>query len=213
MIYYQNVTWNNKCKILRGPTHLWKNRLFLSLTSEGAFGIITYEFGRSHIGIGIPNQQSDWLNQQMPKINKKNYFIFYTLIFIVLFFLCIGIYLTLHHKSALRERDTYDMQYHEFLYFGRWIREAVSTRHIPVWESSIGYGGDVFLTMSKFIMDPVHWIAIITPMQLAEYVFALTIIFRIYLCGLSFSYVCFKRGLEPYAVLCGAVIYIFGACT
>ena len=87
------------------------------------------------------------------EINRKNYFFIYSISFIFLFFSCIGIYLLFYHKSFLRVWDTYDMHYHEFIYFGRWIREAITTFHFPVWEPSIGYGAD-FLTTIIVLSPP-----------------------------------------------------------
>ena len=146
-------------------------------------------------------------------MNKRKYLLIYSILFIVLFFSCFGIYTLLYHKTLLRYADTYDMHYFEFLYLGRWVRTAIRELRFPVWDASIGYGADFFTTMSFFLLDPTNWIAIFIPQRFAEYGFALMVIFKIYLCGLSFSYLGFKRKLNSYAILCGAIIYSFGACT
>lgn len=146
------------------------------------------------------------------KSSRKKYYLSYTLIFAAMFFACAGVYLLLYHKSALRAVDTYDIQYVQFVYFGRWVRNGLTGGGFPVWEHAIGYGADVLLTMSSFIFDPLNWIAVITPERLAETGFLIMVIARFYLCGLSFSYLGLRRGHAPYAVLAGAVIYTFCAC-
>ena len=143
---------------------------------------------------------------------KKKYFLWYTGLFLILFFLCFGIYLLKYHKSPLRIWDTYDMHYMEFLYLGRWIRAGLTTGKFPVWEPSIGYGADFFLTMSGFVCDPLNWIAIITPSKFAETGFLMMVIAKLYLAGVAFSFFGFHRQHKPYAVLCGAVVYTFCAC-
>ena len=144
-------------------------------------------------------------------MNKKKFYFLYSLIFVTLFFFCFQIFLLKYHKSSLRVWDTFDMHYLEFLYLGRWVRTAITQFKFPVWDPSIGYGADFFLTMSGFICDPLNWIAVITPEKIAEYSFFLMVAFKLYLTGIAFSVLGFRRNLEPYAVLCGALVYSFSA--
>ena len=144
---------------------------------------------------------------------KRNYYIVYSLLFALMFFSCFLIYLLIYHKSVLRIWDTYDQHYLEFIYLGRWVRDGVRTGQFPIWDPSIGYGADMFTTMYGFILDPVNWIAIFVPEGLlSETAFLVMVIIKFYLCGLSFSIFGLRRKKEPFAVLCGAIIYTFCAC-
>ena len=147
------------------------------------------------------------------KSQRKRYYLTYTVIFALLFYLCIVFFLLQYRKSPLRIWDTYDQHYLEFIYWGRWVRNAVRTFQFPVWDPSIGYGADFFLTMQGFVCDPVNWIAIFVPAgHLSEYAFLLIVLIKMYLCGAAYSVFAFRRGHKPYAVLCGAIVYTFCAC-
>lgn len=146
------------------------------------------------------------------KINRKKYYAVYSVVFFALFFFCFEIYMLMYHKSPMRHDDTYDMHYMQFLYLGRWIRAAIHGFQFPVWDSSIGYGADFFLTMSGFVCDPINWIAAVTPSRFAEIGVLLTLIARFYLAGAAFSEYAFHKGGKAYAVLCGTIVYIFTAC-
>lgn len=145
-------------------------------------------------------------------MKNKKYYIHYSVIFSFAFFFCIGVFLLRYHKSPLRYWDTFDMHYMEFIYFGKWVRNAIAQGSFPVWDHSIGYGADFFLTMSTFICDPVNWIAIFTPEGFAEIGFLAMVFLKFYLSGLAFSFLCFHRKHEDYAVLCGSLVYVFSAC-
>ena len=145
-------------------------------------------------------------------MSKKKFYVTYTALFAVLFFLCFQIYLLLYHKSILRYWDAFDQQYLLFAYLGKWIRTAITTFKFPVWEHSIGYGADFFLTMWGTVCDPVYWISALVPERYAEFGYNLLVVIKLYLAGISFSVFGFRRGLKPYSVLCGALVYTFCAC-
>ena len=147
----------------------------------------------------------------MRKSNRKTYLI-YTGIYLVLFFSCFEIYLLRYHKSILWKADTFEMHYMQFLYLGRWVRQALATRQFPFWDPSIGYGADFFNSMPGFFCDPLNWIAIFFPERYAEYGFQILVVIKLYLCGLSFTWFGLRKGQPAYAVLCGAVIYTFCSC-
>ena len=146
------------------------------------------------------------------KNKRTKYYIQYTIIFLFLFFACFGFYLLVMKKTALRPADTFDQHYMEFIYLGRWVRSLITEGRFVVWDPSIGYGADFFLTMSGFICDPVNWIAIFFSARAAEYGFLLMVIIKLYLCGISYSVFAHHRRHKPYTVLCGAVLFTFCAC-
>ena len=135
----------------------------------------------------------------MRKSNRKTYLI-YTGIYLVLFFSCFEIYLLRYHKSILWKVDTFEMHYMQFLYLGRWVRQALATRQFPFWDPSIGYGADFFNSMPGFFCDPLNWIAIFFPERYAEYGFQILVVIKLYLCGLSFTWFGLRKGQPAYAV-------------
>lgn len=145
-------------------------------------------------------------------ISKKKCYLAYTILFCFLAFACFEIYLLRHHKSILWKYDTYQMHYMQFLYLGRWIRQAVSTRQFPVWDSSIGYGADFIHSLPGVFCDPLNWISVFIPEKYAEAGMHFSIFLRLYLCGLSFTWFGLRKKQPAYAVLCGAIIYTFCSC-
>ena len=144
---------------------------------------------------------------------KRIYYPIYTLIFALLFFCCFEIYLLRYDKSILWKSDTYEMHYLQFLYLGRWIRTGLQTGRFPLWDPAIGYGADYLASGISPLCDPLNWISIIFPERSAEAGFHLVTALRLYFCGLSFSWFGFRRRQKAYAVLCGAIIYTFCACS
>ena len=147
----------------------------------------------------------------MQKSIRKIYLI-YTGIFLFLFFACFEIYLLRYHKSFLWKNDTFQIHYMQFLYLGRWVRQALATHQLPFWDPSIGYGADFYNSMPGFFCDPLNWISVFFSEKHAEFGFQLLVVLKLYLCGLSFTWFGLKRKQPPYAVLCGSVIYTFCSC-
>ena len=52
--------------------------------------------------------------------NRKKYYLIYTGLFVLLSFLCFGIYLLMYNKSLLRFWDTYNQHYVCFIKMGNW---------------------------------------------------------------------------------------------
>lgn len=151
------------------------------------------------------------------KINKKKYFLIYTLSFILLFFLCFAYWFMKYNKSFFRSYDGIDQHYLIFIYIGRWLREIIHNifvKHefvIPMWDMSIGYGADIMTTLGAYLPDPFNWISVCIPEQYAEYAYNIIIIIKMYLCGISFSILAIYKKRDYYEILAGALIYTFSA--
>ena len=149
------------------------------------------------------------------KLWKKFLFI-YTVVFFMLFGACF-IYYYLYHKSFFRSFDGLDQHYLIFIYIGKWIRQIFENIFvhknfiIPMWDMSIGYGGDIFTTLAAYIWDPFNWISAVIQPEHAEYVFNIIIVIKFYLSGLAFSCYAFYKKNDLFPVLCGAIIYTFSA--
>ena len=102
-------------------------------------------------------------------MNKKKYIFIYSVIFTILFILCIGQWFCKYEKAYFRFYDGLDQHYLSFLYVGRWIREITGNifiNHnfsIPMWDMAIGYGGDILTTFSAYLGDPFNWISALIP--------------------------------------------------
>ena len=147
---------------------------------------------------------------------RKKYDLVFIGLFIGLSFFCFGIYLLIYDKSLLRFWDAYNQHYVAFVKMGQWFRSIIRGQGLLVWDPALGYGADFYLTLagsnSGSLFDPINWFSALVPTRLAEYGFVLTIFFRLYLCGISFSVLAFRREHKGYAVLCGALAYTFCAC-
>ena len=156
-------------------------------------------------------------NDNMRPNSKKMYFLVYTVLFILLSFFCFGIYLLLYDKSCLRFMDTYNQHYICFVKMGQWFRDLIFHGKLVIWDRAMGYGSDYFLTLSGSnsgsLFDPVNWMSIFVPTAWGEYGFALTVLLRMYLTGIAFSILAFRRCEDNCSVLCGTLAYTFCACT
>ncbi len=141
-----------------------------------------------------------------------SYYSAYTALFILLFFLCFGIYLLIYGKSLIRYTDALEMHYVSYVYARRAIMEFFHSGTVSLWEPASGYGTDSFLFFAAYLTDPVYLITYVIPEKFSEYGFSLTYLIRFYLAGLAFSYLSLKRGNDHYSTLCGAVVYVFSSC-
>ena len=177
---------------------------FLRLTRGGRKGAAE----KSHIETSAPDVRSSQ--------SRLRYFTIYTAVFMTALFLCFGIYLMGYKKTILRETDTFNQQYITFIRIGQWIREMIRERRVLVWDPSIGYGADFFLTLSSSnqgsIFDPFMLVSVFTPPRYSEIIFTAIVFLRLYLCGITFSLLAFRKKSENYAALCGAMVYTFSAC-
>lgn len=147
--------------------------------------------------------------------NKKRYVLTYSAILIFLFILCFGQWFYKYNKAYFRSYDGLDQHYLSFLYVGRWIREIIRNifiEHnfsIPMWDMSIGYGGDILTTFSAYLYDPFNWVSALVPEQYAEYAYAGVIVLKMYISGLAFSLYAFHHKRDNWSTLAGAIIYVF----
>ena len=147
---------------------------------------------------------------------KRKYYLVYSGLFLLLSFLCFGIYMLIYNKSILRFWDMYNQHYICFIKMGQWIRSIIREGKVVIWDPAVGYGSDFFLTLSGSnsgsLFDPINWLSALVPARFAEYGFTFTVFLRLYLCGISFSVLAFSKKYENYSVLCGAITYTFCAC-
>ena len=140
------------------------------------------------------------------------YYAAYTLAFAVLFFLCFGIHLLINDKSLLNYVDSFNMHYNSYIEAGRLFKAFFKSFDLQLWEPNIGYGTDVFDCLGGYFLDPLYLVTLWIPEKFSEPVFNSIVVFRLYLAGLSFSFLSLKRGNQYYSTFCGAIVYTFSAC-
>lgn len=150
-----------------------------------------------------------------PYNNRKRLLIFYltyTFVFAVLFFLCFGIHLLINDKSLLHRIDSFNMHYSSYIYAGRLFKAFFKNPEIRMWEPNIGYGADILNLIGGYFTDPLYLATLWIPEKYSETVFNAIVVFRLYLTGISFSILSFKRGNRFYPTFCGMIIYTFSSC-
>lgn len=156
---------------------------------------------------------SEFKDRKENKISK--YIITYTLVFAFLFICCFAIHFIKTKKSFFRSFDGLDQHYLIFLEYGKWIREIFRnifiqhTFNIPLWNNGIGYGSDILTTNGAYFPDIFNLISCFFPSKYAEIGYNLMIILKMYVIGLSFSYLCFYRKRSVYSTLIGTITYTF----
>lgn len=148
-------------------------------------------------------------------IAAPKYYRVYTLLFVIAAVCIYGQFLY-YGKTIIEYHDALHQYYAAFEYFSDYMQEIVrtlfSTGHleIPLWDFSIGMGGDVLTAMNYYVIgDPLNLIAVFFKNDQLEVVFQLLILFRLYLGGLAFSLFCRKVGFRGWGTAAGAMIYSF----
>ena len=147
--------------------------------------------------------------------NKRKHILRYTLIFIITF-LCVFSFFVSYGKSFVWKKDGLYQHFNSFVYFGQYVREflrnlfAEGRLELKMWEPGLGYGADVFTTLSYYSFgDPFAFIAVFFKSSACEIGYTLSILLRFYAAGLSFMFYCFNRGKKGTGVICGAILYAF----
>ena len=146
---------------------------------------------------------------------KRNFYFLYTAVFLLCAVLCFWQFY-LNGKSFVWKNDGLYQHYNSFVYLGTYIRNVLRTliiEHklvIPMWENSIGYGGDVFTTLSYYVFgDPFALVSVLTPTRFAEWGYGFSVVLRMFASGIAFCAYCKKTDCTRPASLCGSIVYIF----
>ncbi len=108
--------------------------------------------------------------------------------------------------------------FNAFVYLGQYVRKILMVllhEHrfvLPMWEFSIGMGGDAITTLSFYGMgDPFSLVSVLFQPEKAELGYALMILLKMYCAGLAFSLYARKMGAGRTGTLCGALAYVFSS--
>lgn len=145
----------------------------------------------------------------------KNNKIKYTLVF-ALTALLTYIYFIINCKSFVWHVDGYDQHVIALSYYGQWLRQIVRSIFIehtftfPMWNFTIGYGGDVLTTFNYYVIgDPLNLLSVAVPTKYTEFLYAFLVLVRMYLAGVFFMYYTREREVRGNGRVIGAIIYVF----
>ncbi len=145
----------------------------------------------------------------------KNNKIKYTLLFAITAALTY-VYFIINSKSFVWHVDGYDQHMVALTYYGQWLRQIFRsifidhTFNIPMWNFTIGYGGDVLTTFNYYVIgDPLNLLSAFVPTKYTEFLYAFLILVRMYLAGFFFMYYTRERGVKGNGRVIGAIIYVF----
>lgn len=157
--------------------------------------------------------------KQIRNYNGKYKFSVYMSVYTVTFCVISAIvlsYFYLDGKLFVGIGDGTVQDYSAFLYWSRYLKSIVATlinEHrliIPLWDSSIGFGEDIIMTLQYYVAgDPTNLLAIFAPEGKSEICYCLLILFKLYLAGLFFSIFSLRHNNSRLGTLCGSFIYIF----
>lgn len=128
---------------------------------------------------------------------KKNiivYLLIYTIGFVTLYYVCYGQWFFKYNKALFRSYDGLNQHYLIFIYIGKLGRQIIKSLlidhklSIPLWNMGIGYGADVFTSIGAYLPDPFNWISVFIPTRYSEIGYSFSIILKLYLSGLAFSF-------------------------
>lgn len=148
--------------------------------------------------------------------NKKQYFQYYTILFILAVILIFSWYF-FTGTSFIWENDGWMQHYKALVYYSGYLRSIINgiiTEHqliIPAWDFNIGEGSDIMSALHYYVIgDPFTIFSVFVPESFMYIYYAGMLILRMYLAGIAFSYLCFKTGrTSNYAIMAGCLAYVF----
>ena len=121
-----------------------------------------------------------------------------------------------YHKSFVTNEDGLWQDFAALMYYGKWLRSIAKNLLagkgliVPLWNHSIGYGGDVITTLGPLVMsDPLNLLSAIVPARFTEHLFDLLVLVRLYLAGVSFTLFCQSHGKDKLGTLAASLVYAF----
>lgn len=146
--------------------------------------------------------------------NVVLYIIVYTLVFYLIYH--IG-YMVFHKNSVsfILRGDGYSQHFPTLVYLGKYYRGVLwnfihGNISIPLYDFNLGTGENIIGVLNYYGLGDI-WLlsALFATEENAEFLYKLLIIFRMYFCGLSFSYFCIYMKKPRMLTLVGSISYVF----
>lgn len=127
---------------------------------------------------------------------------------------------SLLYAGAEQAGDGLLQHFNALSYYGQWLRTLLHNllvEHrlaVPLWDLSIGLGGDVITTLSYYVLgDPLCLLAVFVPADQTELLYNALVVLRLYLAGLAFLGYARHRGCTAFGALVGSLVYAFSFYT
>ena len=151
----------------------------------------------------------------MKKSNKQLYLI-YTIVFLLMIFACYASYI-MQGKSLVFDGDGYSQHLKALIYYSEYLKNFfynIFVNHsfiLPQWDFSFGEGADILGTLNYYVIgDPIAFLSVLIPKKYIYLYYNFSIILRLYLSGVCFSFLCKEFGNKNNnAILCGMFVYAF----
>ncbi len=159
-------------------------------------------------------------------MERRNYFIIYTGIFMILTPFVFFQFL-IHDKSFIwAQYDGIAQHFVALEYYGEYLRGILHSFfqtgrfEVPMWDFSIGMGEDIITALSYYVIgDPFAFLSILMPgyggtdsqssWLNPEIFYNFLILLRLYVAGITFSLYCFYMKQKEFNTLLGALSYVF----
>lgn len=148
---------------------------------------------------------------------RFQYYGVYTAAFLIFAIISYWPFISLN-KALIWNGDGLGQHYIALTYYGKYLRGIVKELFMngnltfPLWDFSIGYGGDILTTFNYYVIgDPLNLLSALVPASKTEYLYSFLVLFRLYLAGISFSMYCRYTKKGRFATLCGSLTYVFCA--
>ena len=148
---------------------------------------------------------------------KRRYFMAYSILFLIITVLLYG-WMLAYGKSLIWFNDSYAQHYTSYVYWGKYLRAFVKGIftgqgvNLTEWDFALGEGNDILQTMQFYVAgDPFCYLTALCPASLMHHFYALLVLLRVFLAGITFSAMCFYISPKSgrYATLAGSLTYAF----
>lgn len=130
----------------------------------------------------------------------------------ILFFLCAGFMyfpFFIIRRGLIASWDSFNQEYPLFIYIGKYIRDLLNGT-IRQFDFRIGLGDDVIAALNWHgFGDVFQIIAALFPIRYSEAAFALVMVLKFYMCGISFLIFAGRYLKKECYLLSGALLYTF----
>lgn len=141
-------------------------------------------------------------------------YIIYTIFFVIT--IVIGFfYVFIERRSLIGHDDAFNQYFCVFYYCGRWIRNLFDG-NFRLYDTSIGLGESVIGALNYYGFGDVLLLPfVLFPEEYLHYGYTLSIVFRMYLAGISFMFYCAnqKESIPCWASILASLSYVFSTYT
>ena len=149
--------------------------------------------------------------------NTRKYYLLYLVLFVFMCFTAFYPFIAEGKSFIWAEgvEDGLSQHFESLAYWGHYLRELVkniASGHLslPMWNMSLGYGGDILSTLNYYaIGDPLNLLYIFVPVKHTETMYNFMILLRMFLAGAAFMVYGRKMNKNNFAVVLGALVYVF----